>query len=491
MDSSINPSMAKRVEVWSIDRLKPYKKNARTHDADQVAQIAASITQFGFLNPILVDGENGIIAGHGRLLAAKDLGMTEVPVVPLEHLTPEQKKAYVIADNQLAQNAGWDESLLREELQDLKLSEFDLDLLGFGPETLDSLFDDDMENIFGDNDPTEPEGDPLAYGDPKELQGSLAESFGIPPFSVLNAREGWWQTRKKHWINLGIQSDEGRDENILGYDNLAKALGRTGVLNSSTSIFDPVLAELCYRWWSPSGSLILDPFAGGSVRGIVAGKCDRKYFGVDLREEQVLANEQQAAVVAPECDIKWQTGDSLEIKTLLPDLEADMVFTCPPYADLEKYSDDPQDLSNMKYPEFIEKYKKIIADSCSLLKDNRFAAIVVGEIRKKDGGYYNFVGDTIQAFLDAGLSYYNEAILVTMAGSLPLRTRQYFEVSRKLGKTHQNILVFCKGDPRIATQACGECEFGEINEDLADHEQEPEATEYGEKVTAESIGGEL
>lgn len=457
--------MAKRVEVWNVDRLKPYKKNARTHDEDQVAQIAASISEFGFLNPILVDGKEGIIAGHGRLLAAKNLGMTEVPVVPLDHLTPEQKKAYVIADNQLAQNAGWDESILREELEDLKLADFDIDLLGFGPETVDNLLDDDIENVFGNNDPTEPDGDPLAYGDPKELAGSLSDDFGIPPFSVLNAREGWWQTRKKHWINLGIQSDEGREENILGYDNLAKALGRTGVLNSSTSIFDPVLAELSYRWWSPSGSLILDPFAGGSVRGIVAGKCDRKYFGVDLRPEQVAANEKQAGIVAPECDVKWTTGDSVDIKTLLPDLEADMVFTCPPYADLEKYSDDPRDLSNMKYEEFLEKYKKIIADSCSLLKDNRFAAIVVGEIRNKNGDYYNFVGDTIQAFLDAGLTYYNELILVTQAGSLPLRVRNYFETSRKIGKTHQNLLVFCKGDARIATQACGECEFGKMEVD--------------------------
>ena len=112
--------MARRIEIWPADRLAPYARNARTHSPEQVAQIAASIVEFGFVNPVLVDTNAGIVAGHGRLLAARKLGLAEVPVVVLDHLTETQRRAYVIADNRLALNAGWDEALLAEELRDLK-----------------------------------------------------------------------------------------------------------------------------------------------------------------------------------------------------------------------------------------------------------------------------------------------------------------------------------------------------------------------------------
>lgn len=122
-----------------MDRLVPYARNSRTHSAEQIAKIAASITEFGFTNPILVDGKSGIVAGHGRLAAAKKLGMAEVPVIELTHLTEAQKRAYVIADNKLALDAGWDEMLLREEMIALEDVEFDLSLTGFSDEELDRL----------------------------------------------------------------------------------------------------------------------------------------------------------------------------------------------------------------------------------------------------------------------------------------------------------------------------------------------------------------
>jgi len=147
MASNIKPAMANRIEVWPIEKLVPYERNARTHSAAQVAQLAASIIEFGFVNPILVDTGAGVIAGHGRLAAAKDLGLKEVPVVVLDHLSPEQRKAYVIADNKLALNAGWDMSLLQEEVIGLQLADFDLTLLGFDESELESLLgDDDLED---------------------------------------------------------------------------------------------------------------------------------------------------------------------------------------------------------------------------------------------------------------------------------------------------------------------------------------------------------
>ena len=129
---------AKQIKWEAVDKLIPYAKNARTHSDEQVAQIAGSIKEFGFNNPILVDKDNSVIAGHGRLMAARKLGMDKVPVVELQHLTESQRKAYVLADNRIALNSGWDTSMLSLELQDLK-DDIDLSLLGFDPDELDAL----------------------------------------------------------------------------------------------------------------------------------------------------------------------------------------------------------------------------------------------------------------------------------------------------------------------------------------------------------------
>src|SRR5512146_3231626 len=139
----ITPAMARRIEVWPVGRLVPYAKNARTHSPEQVAQIAASIVEFGFNAPILVDSNAGIIAGHGRLLAARKLGLDEVPVVVLDHLSETQRRAYIIADNKLALNAGWDEKVLAEELHDLTGDGLDLRLVGFSDDELEALLAED------------------------------------------------------------------------------------------------------------------------------------------------------------------------------------------------------------------------------------------------------------------------------------------------------------------------------------------------------------
>ena len=171
------------------------------------------------------------------------------------------------------------------------------------------------------------------------------------------------------------------------------------------------------------------------------------------RIEQLEANRAQGEAICSEIMPVWVCADSMTIDGL--DAAADMVFTCPPYADLEVYSDDPKDISTMPYDRFIEAYSAIIEKTCGKLKADRFAVVVVGEVRNKKGGYYNFVGDTIQAFKNAGMTYYNEMILITAAGSLPIRVGGQFNASRKIGKTHQNVLVFVKGDGKKATKACG------------------------------------
>lgn len=231
---------------------------------------------------------------------------------------------------------------------------------------------------------------------------------------------------------------------------------------TGTSIFDPVLCELVYRWFCPPGGLVLDPFAGGSVRGIVASKLGRRYLGIELRAEQVAANRKQADEICQAPAPKWIVGDSRELAQLAGQARADLIFSCPPYADLEVYSDDPRDISTMDYPAFLQAYRAIIAAAIAQLKPHRFACFVVGDLRDKRGFYRRFVSDTEQAFEDAGARLYNEAILVTALGSLPIRAGRGFEAARKLGKTHQNVLIFCKDDPKKATEALGPVEAADL-----------------------------
>lgn len=259
----------------------------------------------------------------------------------------------------------------------------------------------------------------------------------------------------KGGLALGLTTDPYRDPG-----------GDAPPAQSGTSIFDPVLCELAYRWFCPPGGLILDPFAGGSVRGVVASHLGRRYLGVDLRAEQAQANDAQL-VICRDPAPRWIVGDAIDLPRLTADHigdGADMVFSCPPYGDLEVYSEDPRDLSAMPAAEFDDAYARIIGHAVAALRPDRFAAFVVGDYRDADGFYRGFVSRTIEAFEAAGARLYNEAILVTALGSLPVRTRKQFVASRKLGKTHQNFLVFCKGDPKAATAAIGPVEFGELTD---------------------------
>jgi hypothetical protein len=289
---------------------------------------------------------------------------------------------------------------------------------------------------------------------PPPASSVTAARFGVQPFTVLNAQTGDWQERKRAWVALGLKSEEGRDQDVLGLSGgLRDSKGTTNI-----SIFDPVLAEMLVRWYAPPAGQVIDPFAGGSVRGIVSGALGRPYWGCDLRAEQVDANRAQAAAIPVPAPPVWVTGDARDALAGAPD--ADFMLTCPPYGDLERYSDDPADLSAMTWPDFLEAYRAIIAAAWARLRPDRFAAIVVGEIRCPRGLYRNFVGETVRAFMDAGAGYYNEIILQTPIGSGAARMNKQFTASRKNVKIHQNVLVFVKGDPRRATAACGDVDPG-------------------------------
>ena len=556
-------------QVFSKDLswVKPNARNTRKHPPAQIEAIKRSLQTFGWTIPLLALADGTLIAGHARteaalsLVAAGSTDFLKVPVIIVDDWDDAKVRAYMIVDNRLAEQSEWDVDLLREEVSWLAAGGVYNDVIGFSDaDFIDPIIVDDV--LVDDPAPT-------------RKAGSLSDAFGIAPFSVLNAREGWWQDRKRGGLALGLRSEAGRGENLIKrspqemlslirgghysdnrayleagraagltdeqildkartesgfvapavdaspllfknaavneaglnhYRNKAKAakpgpatafasqstlnkyrtapaatpagLALNAVPNydgadrevTGTSIFDPVLCELAYRWFSPPGGTVLDPFAGGSVRGIVAAATGRQYWGVDLSPYQIAANQAQWDDIGPRLTDApppvWIRGDSRQ-RVADPDVApdgADMVFSCPPYADLEVYSDDPQDLSTMDYGDFKTAYGDIIKAAVDKLKPDRFACFVVGEVRGPDGAYLNFVADTIAAFEAAGARYYNEMILITMVGTLPVRAGRQFAAGRKIGKTHQNVLVFVKGDSKRATAACGPVDFSALPE---------------------------
>lgn len=720
-----------------VDSLRTLEGNARRGDVDAVMR---SLDKFGQRKPIVVRADtHEVIAGNHTFMAAKRLGWAQIAVVWVED-DDTTAKAFALADNRTAELGDYDNDLLAAMIAEVQQA--DADLLAAA-----SYTDADLTDLLSDTAPDE-EPEELPVPETRQAPVKLMDRFMGLPVTVFNSREGWWQDRKRAWSDLGIESELGREDKPRTW-NLAMPAGHghqatdmvrnespdgddgEGYGDGSTSIFDPVMCELTYRWFSPPGGLVLDPFAGGSVRGVVASKLGRRYVGVDVRQVQVDANVvqgrsicgdglalvpevpedfmpdftpierhgdlwmkredlyafagvrgakvrtcmfliQQAkdagvgvvtagarqspqvnfvaqiaarmgvkcrchvpsggmtpelvaaksagaeliqheagyntVIVAraredaerlgwveipygmespeavtftkpqvrdlPKCkrivnavgsgmtlagilwglveqdleipvvgvcvghppvdrldrhappnwremvtivdhpseyhheakvttydgvqldpwyeakclDVvepddllwvsairpsivpavapmpEWVVGDSSQIGDLDPlaGEQADLWFSCPPYGDLEVYSDDPADLSTMSWDEFLEAYRAIVRDSAEMLADDRFAVIVVGDFRDNKGFYRNFVSETIRAFEDAGLRLYNEAVLVTNLASLILRVGKQFDHSRKLGKSHQNVLTFVKGDPRRATLACGPVQTGDF-----------------------------
>lgn len=267
----------------------------------------------------------------------------------------------------------------------------------------------------------------------------------IKPFSILDTRSKEWQERKRWWINTyNIQSELGREDT----ESRARFWE-----DNTVSIFDATLCEKMYEWFCPKKGRVLDPFAGGSVRGIVATEMGFIYNGIDLSDEQIEANKKQSDKP------NWITGDSEWVIDSIYDKTQDFVFTCPPYYDLEKYTDNPADLSNMNADSFDKKYYSILKKAAAKLKDNRFFAVVVSEVREqsvtgnyKIGKYKGLVWKTIRACEEAGLHFYNDMILFNSQHQAARVVDTYFKRNRKIASVHQNILVFVKGNPDIAAE---------------------------------------
>lgn len=236
--------MSLKVEEWPIDRLVPYARNPRKNDA-VVAKMVSAIREFGFRIPIVAKSDGSIVDGHLRYKAALEMGLQTVPVALADELTDTQVKAFRLLANRSANWAEWDDDLLKLELEELRAEDFPIEMIGFEPEEIS--FDEDKKcKLDGTG------------------KGNLSANFLYPPFSVLNARDGKWQERKKKWIDFGLRSEEGRKEDLIFHGGIVK-----DVIDQSTSIFDPVLCEIMYSWFSHAGGAYHRPIC----RRISAGHC--------------------------------------------------------------------------------------------------------------------------------------------------------------------------------------------------------------------------
>jgi len=292
------------------------------------------------------------------------------------------------------------------------------------------------------------------FGNEISITQTLADKYLMCPTTVLNTRDPKWKELKNKWNKLGIKSEVGRENikknNANDFSRMQKySENKKGVTsyisfnetNSTTSIFDPVICEIIYKWFAKCN--VLDPFAGGSVRGIVANKLGFKYTGIELRQEQVESNREQALnILEVNNQPQWYVGDSeIILDELIP--KYDLLFSCPPYMDLEIYSDLENDLSNMNDENFTTKYESIIKKSCEKLINGGYAVFVVGDLRDKKGFLKDFTGITKEAFKKSGMKLYNELILVTPVGSKAMTLEVGFKKG-KLARVHQNIYIFVK-----------------------------------------------
>jgi 16S rRNA G966 N2-methylase RsmD len=287
------------------------------------------------------------------------------------------------------------------------------------------------------------------FGEPNIDKMKLEDWFVVPPFSILNSASKEWQLKKKKWM-IRINDKAQVRKNTLsrcGHEEGIKNWQFMAIKGDTTSILDPVMCEILLSWFTNEGFNTLDPFAGDAVFGFCSAYKNRPFTGIELRKEQVDFNQDLIDLHGLNGKYICDTSENIDLH--IENNSKDFIFSCPPYADLEIYSELENDLSNMSYDNFFITIENILKKTVNKLKSNRFACIVIGEVRHKNTGVYlGIVPKIIKIMCDAGLHYYNEIILQTPIGNLHMRAGAYMSNARKIGKQHQNILVFYKGNPK-------------------------------------------
>lgn len=429
--------MEKKLMKLPIDELIPYENNPRFNN-DAVDAVAESIKQCEYIAPIIIDEDNVILAGHTRLKALRKLGKTGVDVLIVTGLTEEQKKKYRLLDNKTNELADWDFEALDKELAELDFDGFDFGL------------DLPMFNI----------GDEQSD---KTNHAKLTETFLVPPFSILDTRSGEWTMRKQLWRKLINDDGSSRGGAQIFSKSITEFNGRGSF--SDVSLLDPVLAEVIVSWFLPKGQHCntFDTFAGDTVFGFVSAYKGNKFTGIELRKEQAAFNQAQCDRAA--IDATYCCDDGRNVQSHIAKDSQDLFFSCPPYFDLEVYSDLENDASNQEtYEDFYRILDEAFSKAVECLKDNRFAVVVASDVRnRKDGGYYDFVSDIKRTFVRNGCMIYNEIVLVNPVGTAAIRAGRYMK-NRKVARVHQEVLVFYKGDPSKINSIFGDAKVAEINE---------------------------
>lgn len=357
------------------------------------------------------EGKYVVLGGNMRLVACRNIGMKEIPCIVLPEDMPVDKlKEIVIKDN--GSFGQWDFDALANEWDDLALSDWGINM---------SWDHSSNSNSSNNSD--------------KSKNGSLNDRFIVPPFSILDSRKGYWQKRKydvwrpligdmgesredtlmksleikykdlylktkKHRAELGISFREYLDKYVSEEEKERAAKKTLGV---GVSLFDPVLSEIICKWFTPSlGAKIFDCFAGDTQKGLVFGYCGYPFTGVELRQEQVDVNNR--VLEGRDLPVAYICDDGRNVAKHFAPESQDLLFSCPPYFDIEKYSDLDNDASNQKsYADFIAILDTAFKSALTCLKNNRFAVVVVGDVRnKRTGYYYDFCGDIKRIMREGG-----------------------------------------------------------------------------------------
>lgn len=495
------------------------REHPRNPNAGDVEDIAASLDTFAQYSPIVVQASTGYIVKGNHTHRAAVLRRWTVIAAHRMDLDDTTALAILAGDNRHSERGQRDAAKLTTLLAELEAVQA-LTGTGYDAADLDDLLDSldragrpyvapGGATVFPgeDNDGREK----FAAGDGKFPSDAptLAARFVVPPFTVLDARQGYWRDRKRAWQARGVFGVRGREagpdgrERRLAFVQGGRPYAQLDPISRKilqrapgTSVFDPVLCEVVYRWFAPPGGTVVDPFAGECTKGLVAGLLGLRYTGVELRPEQVAENEGRRGDVGLTADqARWITADAATIPALGLPGAYDLLFTSPPYYDLETYSSRARDISNFgTYAEFLAWYARIFAAAVELVAPDRFVVVKIGDVRDPaTGALRNLVGDTLSIFTAMGLRLYNHAILITIAGSLPLRVANQFKGNRKLGTSHQHVLAFFKGDPRRIKAIFPETvEFGlPLDDDLwaATEADGADGADGGEGDDGDGLGG--
>lgn len=474
------PSMLELRPIIIDQQMNILGGNMRTLALQHIAQLDNHETRAHLDQAAnLTDAERDRLATHWQHWRENPT----VPTLLASQLTEAQKREFIIKDNSAFGH--WDTERLLQEWQDLPLADWGLASWNTTPatETGDTAQDttegtQEDETITDEQEDTETETTQQDENVP-HLPASLNDIFIIPPFSVLDTRTGYWQQRKKLWrehieaINgetrEGISfSPEMRYPQLYTHfgqirDTLPVKMNFTQYLDTlpeeqleqerqknyaaGVSLFDPVLSEILCQWFTPHAhSSICDPFAGDTQKGMVFSMLGHRFTGIELRAEQVEANRRN--LEGRDLDCTYICDDGRNIRKHIEADTQDLLFSCPPYFDLEQYSDLPEDASNQRtYNAFVQILAEGFRGGWECLHNNRFAILVVGDVRNHlTQGYYDFAGDLIRIFKSFGATLINRFVLVEQIGSSGLRARNNFQ-RRKATKTHQDVLVFFKGNP--------------------------------------------